>query len=378
MDLTLHKTLTFLLFIGIGLLLKLKFQSKEELGGIKKIILNLALPATIFIALLGITIDGALVSLPFMALSLNLILFIVFPYLIPFTGIGRDNPNYRTAKLLVPSLAPGLSCFPFILEFLGQESLAKAAMADLGNKVFVLIVLYVIAMNWFYRKKSSIRTSRSSKLKSLIITMVCEPVNLFICMALALVFFGLTMESLPVFINDALSRLSFIMTPLVLLYIGLAVSIKTKQFIKLASLLLLRAGFVAVLCGLFVFIANIKAQTDILVLLSFGLSACSFWPFSHISLIDAQEKDVPLEQRTFSTSFAINILALSFPLSTLLILAILSSGSLFSSAIPILILGGTLMAVGMVPYLAITLKLVTFQGNKTVDSFGYKSVVEKY
>ena len=191
MDLTLQKTLTFLLFIGIGLLLKLKFKSKEELNGIKKIILNLALPATIFIALIGITIDGTFLSLPFFALGLNVILFLVFPYFLPLTGIEKNSPDHRTARLLVPSLAPGLSCFPFILEFLGQESLAKAAMADLGNKVFVLIILYIIAMKWFYNnKRTAIVKSKSSKLKSLLLTMICEPVNLFIFAAIVLVFFG--------------------------------------------------------------------------------------------------------------------------------------------------------------------------------------------
>ena len=49
MDINLQKTLLFLLFIGIGILLKVKLKNKSELAGIKVIILNLALPATIFI-----------------------------------------------------------------------------------------------------------------------------------------------------------------------------------------------------------------------------------------------------------------------------------------------------------------------------------------
>ncbi|WP_257212809.1 hypothetical protein [Maribacter sp. 4U21] len=174
MDLTLQKTITFVLFIGIGILLKLKFKSKEELTGIKKIILNLALPATIFLALIGVKIDSALLSLPFLALMLNMILFLVFPYLIPLTGIAKNSPQYRTARLLVPSLAPGLSCFPFVIEFLGDDYLAKAAMADLGNKVFVLIILYLVAMNWYYRKRAVKTTSNTKKIKSLVLAMISE------------------------------------------------------------------------------------------------------------------------------------------------------------------------------------------------------------
>ena len=71
MEAGLEKTLVFLVFIGIGVLLKTKFSSPQEVNGIKKIILNLALPATIFIALLGIKVEAQLLLLPVFALLLN-------------------------------------------------------------------------------------------------------------------------------------------------------------------------------------------------------------------------------------------------------------------------------------------------------------------
>ena len=141
------------------------------------------------------------------------------------------------------------------------------------------------------------------------------------------------------------------MTPLVLLFIGLAVNIKRKQLFKLLSLLFLRAGVVAVLVGTFILLGNISVQNDILALLAFGLSACSFWPFSHIAVVEAQEKEIEKKQRTFSSKFAVNILALSFPLSTILIMAILSSGNLFSNAVPVFILGAVLLLFGCLPFL---------------------------
>ena len=150
MDVNLQKTLLFLLFIGIGLLLKLKIKEKRELAGIKMIILNLALPATIFIALLSVNVEVSLLVLPFIALLLNFFLFFATPFLFPFIGIKKDSPNYRTAQMLLPSLAPGLSCFPFILEYLGESYLAKAAMADLGNKLFVLLILYLADNRIYY------------------------------------------------------------------------------------------------------------------------------------------------------------------------------------------------------------------------------------
>ncbi len=351
MDFTFQKTITFLLFIGIGLLLKLKFKSQEEISGIKKIILNLALPATIAIALLGVKIDTGLLLLPFFALALNFILFLAFPYLIPFTGLKKDSPQYRTARLLIPSLAPGLSCFPFILEFLGEDYLAKAAMADLGNKVFVLIILYMIAMNWHYKLQAQKIQKNSSKLKSLLKALVSEPVNVFIGLALVLVGLGISMESLPFIISDSLQRLSGIMTPLVLLFIGLAVKIRKKQFSQLVSVLFLRAGLVTAICCIVMALGGIRSINDTLLYLAFGLSACSFWPFAHISAVEGHEEKLLKKQRTFDSNFAVSLLAFSFPLSTILILGILSSGNLFSNAFPVFVLSLILFIVGLAPAL---------------------------
>ncbi len=344
MDVSLQKTITFILFIGIGLLLKVKFSTKAEVVGIKKIILNLALPATIFIALLGIKVEADLLLLPLMALILNALLFYVFPMLLPVLGIEKETPNYRTAKMLIPSLAPGLSCFPFVMEYLGDSYLAKAAMADLGNKVFVLMILYVIAMNWHYKVQKKKAQSGKAKLKSLGIAMISEPVNVFIAAALLLVGFGLNLDSLPFFASETLSRLSLLMTPLVLLYIGLAVNIKKDQLIQILGVLMLRAGFVILITGLLVLFAGISIQNDILLMLAFGLSACSFWPFAHISAVDAAEADEM--RKTFNPNFAVSILALSFPLSTILILGILSSGNIFAEPTNIFLLGGILSIAG--------------------------------
>lgn len=356
MEFTLQKTFTFILFILIGLLLKKKFKGGDEVSGIKKIILNLALPATIFIALLSIEIEASLLLLPVLALLLNGILFLGFPLLLPVMGVQKDTPNYRTAQLLIPSLAPGLSCFPFVLEFLGEPYLAKAAMADLGNKVFVLIGLYIIAMNWHSRLQVKEKTSRGNRIKSLLIAMISEPVNIFIAVALLLLSLGWNMESIPFVISDTLDRLSLLMTPLVLLFIGLAVKIKRNQLSQILSILLVRAGVVVLISAFFIAVAGITAQNNILLILAFGLSAVSFWPFAHISAVESLESKVPLKQRTFNNNYGISILALSFPLSTILILGILSSGTVVNGILPVVILGTSLLALGFLPVILSILK----------------------
>jgi hypothetical protein len=324
-----EKTLVFLVFILLGILLKAKFKSPNEVNGLKKIILNLALPATIFIALLGMEVRTNLLVLPLVALAINLVLLAATPLVLPLVGIHKNTASYRTARLLLPSLAPGLSCFPFVLEFLGEGYLAKAAMADLGNKVFVLIVLYLVAMRWYYARNRQTNTGSSAKIISLFKTLVTEPVNLFIGLALLLLSLGYSMDSLPFVIRDTLSKLSLLMTPLVLLFIGLAIKIKRTQFFQIFSLLALRAGIVFLLVAVCLSWAWEPLHEDLLLMLSFGLSACSFWPFAHLSLVDGLEMEK--KTRTFNSTYAIGILALSFPFSTVLILGVLNSGSLFQS-----------------------------------------------
>lgn len=363
MDIGFQKTVVFLFFIFIGILLKIKFKSKEEINGIKKIILNLALPSTIFIALLGIKVELHLLILPVLALGLNLLLFLAMPLVLPLMGIAKNTPEYRTAKLLVPSLAPGLSSFPFIMEFLGEDYLAKAAMSDLGNKVFVLFFLYLVAMNWHYALQSDKKKNGGAKLKPLIKAMVSEPVNIFIGVALLFLVFGFTMDSLPFFLSETLEKLSLIMTPLVLLFIGLAVKIKRKQFFQIFSLLCTRAGLVLLISAIFVSVAGIHARNEILLTLAFGLSACSFWPYAHIAAVDSMEMEKKPKNKTFSSDYGVAILALSFPLSTMLILAILNSGSLFVHTINIFMVAIIMLVLGLlVPLLnGINKKWSTFK-----------------
>lgn len=347
MEETLGKSLSFILFILIGVLLKKKF-TKEEVKGLKNLILTLALPAMIFVALLKIDINKNLLILPLLALIFNGLLFGITPILLILFKIPKTSSIGNSIKLLFPSLAPGLSCFPFIAEFLGEEFMAKAAMADLGNKLFVLLILYLVAISWFYKNNSLGKESTTNKVKSLLKSLVLEPVNLFIFVALILISFGIHMSDLPNFLSKTLTRLSLIMTPLVLLFIGLAIKLKRHQIFQILSILLLRASVSLLIVGLFVTLCGITTNNEVLFILAFSLSACSFWPFAHMASINLKETDLKVKNRTFDTEFALAILALSLPLSVGLILGILSVGNTFSKPINIFLLASLLFTLGSI------------------------------
>ena len=81
-----QKTLILLFLIGIGLALRSKIKSKTEINGLKEIILSIALPSTVFIALMGIKISFSLLIYPIVIIGFNFFLFFLIPYILPIFG----------------------------------------------------------------------------------------------------------------------------------------------------------------------------------------------------------------------------------------------------------------------------------------------------
>ena len=351
MNFALQKTLELLLIIGLGLLLQKKI-AKENLKGVKILILSVALPAVIFVALLKIKLESSLLVFPLLALSFNLIMLTASKYFLSATLPKKDTAKKRTIMMLIPSLAPGLSCFPFIVVYLGDDSLAQAALADVGNKIFGLILLYMLAMHWYHRRSiKDERTSSSSKLKSLALSLLNEPINMVIIVGLLLLSFGLDLSSLPEFIQNTILSLKVLMTPLVLLFIGMAVRIKAGEFGFILSLLIRRAGITFCLSAIFVFFFSALTPALILLLVVFPQSACSFWPFAHMSAVNALETKDKQNKPTFNIDFAVNVLACSLPFSTILIIGIFSFSEIFVNPYTLLISGFILIIGSFIPFL---------------------------
>lgn len=351
MNIAIQKTLSLVLLMAVGLLLKKKIGSREELGGIKTLILSIALPATIFVALLKIEVRPALLVLPLLALGFNLLLLLAARYVLPWFGLHPQTAAFRTYWLLLPSLAPGLTCFPFVAEYLGEESLAHAALADVGNKVFVLILLYMLAMQLFTRVQRARQpvagTGPGGRLSGLWLSLVREPINLVMAAALIMLAVGWRLESLPEFLQDAVLKMSALMTPLVLIFIGLAVRLNRRQFREILMLLLVRSGLAFCLSALLIAWAPAGSVAAILLAVAFPQSAVSFWPFAHMSAVAALER----EERTFDLDLALNILALSMPFSTMVILLVFSTGTLFTQPVWLLGAGLGLIAFALTPVL---------------------------
>lgn len=351
MDFALQKTLELLLIIGLGILLQKKI-AKQDLKGVKTLILSVALPATIFVALLKIELKGSLLIFPIVVLAFNLIVLFAAKYFLTITLPKEEKAKKRTLMMLLPSLAPGLSCFPFIIIYMGDDSLALAALADVGNKVFGLILLYMLAMHWYHlRSINNKKTSTGSKMKNLVLSLVNEPINIVIVLGLILLGLGLTITSLPQFLQSTLSSMKVLMTPLVLLFIGMAVRVNSGEFSVIISVLLRRAGLTFCLSAIVAFLIPSLTPALLLLMVVFPQSCCSFWPFAHMSAVHSMEEKNDQKEHTFDINFGVNILACSLPFSTVLIIGIFSFSEFFVDPIIILGIGAGVLTISFIPNL---------------------------
>ncbi len=369
----LQKTMTLLLLIGLGLALRSKFKTKTEINGVKEIILSIALPATVFIALMGVKMSFSLLIYPFVILAFNFFIYFSMPLILPFFGVKNTSASGRTLRLLLPSLAPGLSSFPFINEFLGDESLALGAMGDVGNKFFALNFLYFVAMKMYLQNNKSEGIVEQNKGKKLLQSLVKEPINIIMLLAIILLSFGFSMNALPSLVTEIFNKASSLMTPLVLIYIGLAVQFKGGKIKLVSSILFFRAGITLLFSMAVIKIFNIADSKLMLLAIVLPLSSCSFWPFAHISGINLKEEDLAIikEKRTFDVNLAILILAFSLPFSTILIMGILASGQFFTDLWPVFMLSLLLIGLGLAPHALAKWKA----SKKTVEQPNYLETI---
>ncbi|MGP1382214.1 MAG: AEC family transporter [Thainema sp.] len=345
-----QKAIALGLLIAVGYLLKGKFPDPSSVKTLRTLILNVALPATIFLSTLSINTDLNLALLPSFAIAINLVLIIV--------GFGltrwfmRDNrpPQVRALALLFPSLAPGLTVYPFIEQFLGRDGLAWAALADVGNKLFVLVGLYTLAFVWYQRsqteqsktaQQSAPKSSKSSaQWLNVVRFLVTEPVNIAIVAGLGLAFFQVTPEALPPAVFSAINSLAACATPLILIYIGLSLNLKSLQLGKTLAILLARSGVGFLISAAAIALLQPTEPEALMLFVALPQASCSLWPLLHATTINqqaAQQSSTQISGNSstvsdsfFDVEFATALLALSFPFSISVLMIVFSNGMRFT------------------------------------------------
>jgi malate permease and related proteins len=339
-DLVIPKAISLVLLIATGYALKQKFSTPQATGAIRAFVLNVALPATIFLSTLDINTQLNLVLLPSFALGVNLGLMLAGVGLTRLLLRSTRSPKARALMLLFPSLAPGLTVYPFVEQFLGRPGLAWVALADMGNKLFVLVGLYALAVYWFQQSAGHLKKSSTPQWQTILRFLLTEPVNGAIVLGLLLASWQVRAADLPLALIDALQKFSLCSTPLILFYVGVSLNLRKIQFGTLLLVLLARAGVGFLLSAIALAILRPTSIEAITLFISLPQASCSLWPLLHATKIN-QQADV--DGNFFDVDFATALLALSFPFSITVLLLVFVSGSFFYSPVHLGLAGGMLL-----------------------------------
>ena len=319
------RIIVFFLLIFLGVLLKKKFSVKSERLGIKNFILNISLPATIFISFISFEVNLDYIFLPFIGIAFNFFIFLLSPLLLKISGIHTNPQKSRTLLLLLSSFAPGISCFPIIEEFLGSEYLIKASLLDFGNKLFVLVFLLGFSIH-LHKITQGIRKRKNKvQLKTILKNIFFEPINLVLVTSLLMLSFGFNIDQIPKVLVNFIIRLKDTLTPLVLIFIGLSIIFAKDALKEIIPLLLIRAGICLLMTSTLIHFLGVSNSSENTFYLIIALSSVSFWPFAHMAVIHKIEKNENSKKRTFDITFGLNFLAYSLPFSTILILLLISN-----------------------------------------------------
>ncbi|MGP1382210.1 MAG: AEC family transporter [Thainema sp.] len=349
-----HKAIALGLLIAIGYALKRKFPDPNSIKTLRSLILNVALPATIFLSTLSIDTDLNLALLPSFAIAINLTLLIVGFGLVYGLMGENSRPQVRTLALLFPSLAPGLTLYPFIEQFFGRDGLAWAALADVGNKLFVLVGLYILALVWYQRSQLDPDQAgqphqtpkKSAQCVEILRFLVTEPVNVAIVAGLGLACFHVTPASLPPAMFSAIDRLADCSTPLILIYIGLSLKLRSPQLGKTLMILLVRSGVGFLISATAIALVRPTEPEALMLFVALPQASFSLLPLLHAATINqqaAQAQSDPADPFDdlddlsdsastpfFDTDFATALLARSFLFSISIFMLVFSSGTHFA------------------------------------------------
>ena len=314
----------FFILILLGFLLKFKFNKPDFKNGLKLYILNIALPATIFISIVSVQINSKYLLFPLIALFFNIMIFFLSPILLKISNI-TDVRKRSTLYMLLASFAPGLSCFPIINEFLGYESLAKASIIDFGNKVFVLIFLFFVAFKFHNSNLNNTNNKSNKPIKTVVKSLFLEPINIVIIVAVLFLSSSSTINDIPLLLINLFSKIKDTLAPVVLIFVGLSIVFNKHVVKNILPLLFIRSGLCLLLSSACIHLTGFTISEDIKLFLILSLSSVSFWPFLHMTFVDNLEKNIEEGKKTFDTRYGLNFLAYSLPFSTIIILSLFSN-----------------------------------------------------
>ena len=220
-----------LLLIG-KLLNKRAFLTPETINEMKKLVVNLALPAILFMSFLTMEIETAY----FWFIPL-LILIGITLYLIGLLLHKRLSVTNEYFPFLITGFEYGMIGVSLFSAAYGINQLGKIAIIDFGQELFV----------WFiYMALLTKKREGSTDLKGLIKMFITSPVILSIISGITLNLLGVPeLLSQAIFLQGIISTIELVgslTVPLILIVVGFGIQLDRNEFAYSLRVILIRLG----------------------------------------------------------------------------------------------------------------------------------------
>lgn len=243
----------------------------------------------------------------------------------------------RTAAMQLGSMAPALSVFSFLREFVGTEYAGLAALADIPSKLYILIFIRnYLRFRGVAKEESAQQEKKSSKLEKAR-SAFKDPFNQAIVTGLGLAAIGRPVPTLG-FFGAALKSLQQAQTAVLFLLIGLKLKWGGERPKLCMRLLLARHGFMNLMTSLFLgTVLSASGSSAKLAAVLCSQAACSIIAYG-------QMNTVAEEVEGYDTDLAFDIVALSYPMTIGLNTAACLAKDTYVKALPVMGVGFLLLS----------------------------------
>jgi len=230
-----NRVLPILLLLFLGYWFRgTNFLSEPIMDGLRKLVVNVALPSVLFLSFLQIDLQPSFVILSIVIFLLNFALYLFGRFLGP-----RVAPNHPYFPFLMTGFEYGMLAISLFGSAYGLSQIGLIAVADLGHELFIWFVFLPLLL----AKRDGMQ--RPSEMLQ---TFAKSPLIIAILSALLLNVIGLNdvFFAWPVTggIMSTLEFLAALTIPLILLTVGYGIKLDREGFRSAARVVLIRMAII--------------------------------------------------------------------------------------------------------------------------------------
>ncbi len=219
----------FLLFLGFWMR-RTNFIGEDIVEGLRKIVVNVALPAVLFVSFLNVELKPSFLVLAVLIFGLCVALYIFGRFLGP-----RVQPDHPYFKFLMTGFEYGMLGVSLFGSAYGMAKFGVFAVVDLGHELFIWFAYLPLLL----RERDGIQ-----KISGLLRSFLSSPVVIAILLALLFNVLGWqkALETMPVTgaVIATLGFLSNLTIPLILIIVGYGIKFDRQGLGEASQLVIIR------------------------------------------------------------------------------------------------------------------------------------------